>query len=72
MPPVVPPPKLTMAVLTWACLLPMVIALGYVFAPFRLPSIVEVALSTTIPVSMFTLVIMQRLTGVLCGRLYPT
>ena len=49
--PVKPPPQWKMAIVTWVALLPMVIALAYVFAPFRLPFLVEVSLSTAIPVA---------------------
>ncbi len=66
------PSEWKMPVLTWACLLPMAIALGHVFAPLRLPFIVNVALSTVIPVSMLTWVIRPRLTSVLFRWLYAT
>jgi antibiotic biosynthesis monooxygenase (ABM) superfamily enzyme len=48
----------------------MVIALALIFAPFRLPFLVEVSLSTAIPVAMLTWVVMPRLTRVLYGWLY--
>ena len=70
--PSAPPPKWKMAALTWTCLLPMVIALSYLLAPFALPYLVNVALSTAIPVSMLTWVIMPRLTRRLYGWLYPS
>ena len=66
-----PPAKWKMAMLTWMCLLPMVIALSYLLAPLALPFLVNVALSTAIPVSMLTWVIMPRLTRLLYGWLYP-
>ena len=68
--PVAPPPKWKMAVLTWLCLLPMVIALSYLLAPLHLPFLANVALSTAIPVSMLTWVLMPRLTRVLYSWLY--
>lgn len=68
--PVAPPPKWKMALLTWVSLLPMVIALGYLFAPFGLPFLAEVALTTAIPVSMLTWVVMPRLTRALYPWLY--
>ena len=60
-----PPAKWKMAILTWTCLLPMVVALWYLLAPLALPFLVNVALSTAIPVSMLTWVIMPRLTRLL-------
>ena len=65
------PAKWKMAILTWACLLPMVIALSYLLAPLALPFLINVALSTAIPVSMLTWVIMPRLARLLYGWLYP-
>ena len=49
----------------------MVIALAYIFAPFRLPFLVEVSLSTAIPVALLTWVVMPALTRLLYGWLYP-
>jgi antibiotic biosynthesis monooxygenase (ABM) superfamily enzyme len=69
--PSAPPPKWKMALLTWVSLLPMVIALGYVFAPFGMPFLAQVALTTAIPVSMLTWVVMPRLTRALYAWLYP-
>ena len=69
--PAAPPPEWKMAIVTWVALLPMVIALAFIFAPFRLPFLVEVSLSTAIPVAMLTWVVMPRLTRVLYGWLYP-
>jgi antibiotic biosynthesis monooxygenase (ABM) superfamily enzyme len=68
--PAAPPPKWKMALLTWVSLLPMVIALGYVFAPFGMPFLAQVALTTAIPVSMLTWVVMPRLTRALYHWLY--
>ena len=50
----------------------MVIAFGSVFALLRLPFIVNVALSTIVPVSMLTWVIMPRLTRELFRWLYAS
>ena len=69
--PAAPPPAWKMAIVTWVALLPMVIALAYIFAPFRLAFLVEVSLSTAIPVAMLTWVIMPRLTRLLYRWLYP-
>ena len=69
--PAAPPPPWKMAIVTWVALLPMVIALAYIFAPFRLPFLVEVSLSTAIPVAMLTWIIMPRLTRLLYRWLYP-
>ena len=65
-----PPPKWKMAIVTWVALLPMVIALAYVFAPLRLPFLIQAALSTAIPVAMLTWIIMPRLTRALYHWLY--
>jgi len=69
--PAAPPPAWKMAIVTWVALLPMVIALAYIFAPFRLAFLVEVSLSTAIPVAMLTWVVMPRLTRFLYRWLYP-
>jgi uncharacterized protein len=68
--PVAPPPKWKMALVTWVALLPMVIALSYLLAPFDLPFVASVALSTAIPVATLTWVLMPRLTRVLYPWLY--
>ena len=68
--PMKPPAKWKMAMVTWLALLPMVIALAYVFAPLQLPFLVNAAVSTAIPVVMLTWVIMPRLTRALYGWLY--
>ena len=65
-----PPPKWKMAIVTWLALMPMVIALAYVFAPVGLPFVIEVALSTALPVAMLTWVVMPRVTRVLYRWLY--
>jgi len=59
-----------MAIVTWVAMLPMVIALAFIFAPFRLPFLVEGSLSTAIPVALLAWVVMPRLTRVLYGWLY--
>ena len=68
--PIKPPPKWKMALVTWVALLPMVIALAYVFAPLQLSFLVQASLSTAIPVAMLTWVVMPRLTRMLYGWLY--
>ena len=69
--PAKPPANWKMALTTWVALLPLVIALAYVFAPFRLPFLVEVSLSTAIPVALLTWLVMPALTRLLYGWLYP-
>lgn len=64
------PANWKMALVTWVALLPMVIGLAYVFAPFRLPFLAEAALSTAIPVAVLTWVMMPRLTRLLYRWLY--
>jgi len=66
-----PPANWKMALTTWVALLPMVVALGYIFRPFRLPVLVEQMLSTIIPVAVLTWFVMPALTRVLYGWLYP-
>ena len=68
--PMKPPARWKMALLTWLALLPMVIALAYIFAPLQLPFLVNATVSTAIPVVMLTWVVMPRLTRVLYGWLY--
>jgi uncharacterized protein len=64
------PPKWKMALVTWLALLPQVIILAFALAPLRLPFLLNVALSTAIPVAMLTWVVMPNLTKVLYGWLY--
>lgn len=64
------PAKWKMALVTWAALLPMVIALAYALAPLRLPFLADTAVSTGIPVAMLTWVIMPSATRALYGWLY--
>jgi len=66
-----PPANWKMALTTWVALLPMVVALGYIFRPFRLPVLLEQALSTIIPVVVLTWLVMPALTRLLYGWLYP-
>ena len=66
-----PPANWKMALTTWVALLPMVVALGYIFRPFRLPVLLEQALSTIIPVVLLTWVVMPALTRLLYRWLYP-
>jgi len=66
-----PPANWKMALTTWVALLPMVVALGYIFRPFRLPVLLEQALSTIIPVVVLTWVVMPALTRLLYRWLYP-
>jgi uncharacterized protein len=65
-----PPPRWKMALVTWLALLPMVIALGYVLAPLRLPFLIQAAVSTAVPVAMLTWVVMPRLSRALSRWLY--
>jgi len=66
-----PPANWKMALTTWVALLPMVVALGYIFRPFRLPVLLEQALSTIIPVVVLTWLVMPALTRLLYRWLYP-
>ena len=66
-----PPANWKMALTTWVALLPMVVALGYIFRPFGLPVLLEQALSTIIPVVVLTWLVMPALTRLLYGWLYP-
>jgi len=68
--PAKPPAKWKMALTTWVALLPMVVALGYIFQPFGLPVLLAQALSTIIPVVMLTWVVMPALTRLLHRWLY--
>jgi antibiotic biosynthesis monooxygenase (ABM) superfamily enzyme len=68
-PPLEGPPKWKMALVTWLALLPQVIALGFV-VPRSWPVLVQVAISTAIPVSMLTWFVMPRLTRLLYRWLY--
>jgi len=68
--PATPPAKWKMVLTTWVALLPMVVALGYVFRPVRLPVLLEQAVSTIIPVVLLTWVVMPALTRLLYQWLY--
>jgi antibiotic biosynthesis monooxygenase (ABM) superfamily enzyme len=70
--PAAPPPKWKMALLTWLCLMPLVIAADFLTAPLRLPLLINVAVNTAIPVCMLTWLIMPRLTRALYRWLYPS
>jgi antibiotic biosynthesis monooxygenase (ABM) superfamily enzyme len=63
------PPKWKMAIVTWCALLPQVVVLALV-VPKSLPLLVSVAISTAIPVSMLTWVLMPWLTKLLARWLY--
>jgi uncharacterized protein len=65
-----PPPKWKMALVTWCCLLPMVGILTQII-PRTVPFLASLAVSTAIPVSMLTWVLMPRLTRLLFRWLYP-
>ena len=65
------PPAWKMALVTWLALLPQVIALSFVI-PASWPFLANVALSTAIPVSMLTWVVMPRATRVLYRWLYAS
>lgn len=58
-----------MALVTWVALLPQVIALSFVI-PREWPFLVNLALSTAIPVCMLTWFVMPSLTKALYGWLY--
>ena len=68
--PATAPPRWKMALLTWLALLPQVVILALI-VPSRVPLLVNVALSTAIPVAMLTWVIMPGLTTLLYRWLYP-
>jgi antibiotic biosynthesis monooxygenase (ABM) superfamily enzyme len=68
--PPTPPPRWKMALMTWLALLPQVIVLSFL-VPAELPFLLEVSLSTAIPVMMLTWVIMPRVTRLLYRWLYP-
>ena len=68
--PIKPPAKWKMALLTWLALLPLVVALGFLLAPLRLPSFIVAPVSTAIPVALLTWLIMPRLTRLLYRWLY--
>lgn len=64
-----PPPRWKMALVTWSALLPQIVLLSFV-VPKSLPFLVNVAISTAIPVAMLTWVVMPRLTRMLHVWLY--
>jgi antibiotic biosynthesis monooxygenase (ABM) superfamily enzyme len=65
-----PPAKWKMALVTWAALVPMVIALAYALAPLWLPFLPETAASTAIPVVPLTWIAMPSAMKMLYGWLY--
>src|SRR6185503_17801268 len=69
--PAKPPANWKMALTTWVGLFPMVVALGYIFRPLRMPVLLEQAVSTIIPTVMLTWVVMPAFTRRLYRWLYP-
>lgn len=63
------PAKWKMALVTWCALLPQIVALSFV-VPKSLPFLVNVAVSTAIPVCMLTWIVMPRVTRLLEAWLY--
>jgi antibiotic biosynthesis monooxygenase (ABM) superfamily enzyme len=63
------PPQWKMAIVTWCALLPQIVVLSFV-VPKSLPFLVNVAISTAIPVCMLTWVLMPWLTKLLARWLY--
>jgi len=63
------PPRWKMAVVTWLAVLPQAFALAYLI-PRTLPLLVSIALSTAIPVTLLTWVVMPWLTRRLYAWLY--
>src|SRR5262249_28387348 len=64
-----PPPAWKMALVTWIALLPQVLLLALVVPP--MPLVMNVAVTTAIPVAMLTWVVMPRATRLLARWLYP-
>jgi len=62
------PPRWKMALVTWLALLPQVLVLAHVLP--AMPFLLHAAVSTAIPVSMLTWVVMPRLSRWLAGWLY--
>lgn len=62
------PPRWKMALVTWLALLPQVLVLAQVLP--AMPFLLHAAVSTAIPVSMLTWVVMPRLSRWLAGWLY--
>jgi antibiotic biosynthesis monooxygenase (ABM) superfamily enzyme len=69
--PAKPPANWKMALTTWVGLFPMVVALGYILRPLRMPGLFEQAVSTIIPTVMLTWVVMPAFTRWLYRWLYP-
>lgn len=64
------PRRWKMALVTWLALLPQVIVLSVGLEPLRLPFLINVAVSTAVPVAMLTWVVMPWLTRRLQGWLH--
>ncbi|MEZ4588492.1 MAG: hypothetical protein R2909_19100 [Gemmatimonadales bacterium] len=64
-----PPPEWKMALVTWVALYPLVAVLVPV-VPAGVPFLLNVALTTAIPLVLLTWVVMPRLTKLLYGWLY--
>ena len=65
-----PPPKWKMAIVTWAALLPLALAVGSAVAPLQLPFVPSVAINTAIPVAILTWFAMPAMTRLLYPWLY--
>jgi antibiotic biosynthesis monooxygenase (ABM) superfamily enzyme len=65
------PAKWKIALVTWVALFPQVVLLAYVIPP-QIPFLLNAVISTVIPVSALTWVVMPRLTVWLRRWLYPT
>jgi antibiotic biosynthesis monooxygenase (ABM) superfamily enzyme len=66
-----PPANWKIALVTWVALFPQVVLLAYLIPP-QVPFLLSAVLSTVIPVSALTWVVMPRLTVWLRRWLYPT
>jgi len=67
--PLASPPRWKIALVTWLAVLPQAFALAYL-VPRTLPVLVNIALSTAIPVTLLTWVVMPWLTQQLYDWLY--
>ena len=68
--PISPPPKWKMALVTWMCLFPIVIAMSFLTAPLHWSLIPRTAISTAVPTALLTWLLMPRLTRLLYPWLY--
>jgi uncharacterized protein len=68
--PAAPPPKWKMALVTWLCLFPIVIAMSFLTAPLHWSLIPRTAISTAVPTALLTWLLMPRLTRLLYPWLY--